>query len=408
MIFKKNCKVTLIKHIGLIWIAFFLFVACSPHVENATHIKTYKLVDFKQRELFLSTMTEDVEYIKLETLPNSLLTRGESKLFGDKLFIKNDSPSSILRFDKNGKFEKRICRIGKGPGEYIGIHDWDVSPSANNIAILDMISRKLCVYDLDGIMVGHLQYDGIVLNVYFQSNDIIIFNKVCPIGIEDYPVLESYNIKTKVRDTLLETSFLASEAPQGNRIWLNSELHRFDGNLFYSIHNNDTIFTISQKQELNPYLVINCDGLSLDNNKQTEKPIPYGFFQSHEYVFFSINPTAPTLYGINKNNGDTFYLPKDSHCLLPKAHVLGPTNNVDYINDVFYFSIRQSDTWNSLFDIIDLEEMKEKGCIKASDLSTNPFLMKLNNLLKDSNEEDNPILRIIHLVGGNNNNNNNR
>lgn len=371
-----------------------LFICCSSP-EAIKTVNSFSLEQFKQKDLLLSSIASSIEYVKLETTSESLIKDGQVKLFGDKIFVRNGSPSGILIFDRDGVYQNKISRKGKGPGEYLRIFSWDVSPNLSSVVINDMMSRKIHVYTTDGEIITAVKYDGTVNDVFFLDNERIVFNKICPEELSDYPILQSYNIKSGVRDTLLKTTYKRPKNYPQNNFGLMSYLHRFERELFITILNNDTLFRINQKQELSPYLVISSQDYS--DPHENMKWIPHTFFQSSEHVFFLTDAGNPKLHGINKMNSDFFTFPRGSHCLLPKAPVLGPVNDLDFIDPVFFFSSRQSQHWCSLLEIIDLRTMLEHGCISKKDLSSNPNLMKLQELYKSSEENDNPIVRIVHL-----------
>ena len=79
-----------------------------------------KIEDPKNDVIVTSDLIESIEYIPLETTKNSLVHSVEQSLiYNDNIYILDNFGKSILMFNKQGKFIKRIGSYGKGPKEYI-------------------------------------------------------------------------------------------------------------------------------------------------------------------------------------------------------------------------------------------------------------------------------------------------
>lgn len=101
-------------------------------------------------KMLLSDLVEDVEFVKLETTNASLLGNiCKILLFNDHLFIQtmgvDNSNALISVFDRNGKFIRKIGRIGQGPGEYRLARDIAVNDSLLFINVNWL--RKIMVYN---------------------------------------------------------------------------------------------------------------------------------------------------------------------------------------------------------------------------------------------------------------------
>ena len=78
-------------------------------------------VDITQPEknLKMSDLFSDIKYVKLETTSESLIQYINRVLdFDGNLLVVDRDNQSLLLFDKDGRFIKKIAGQGKGPGEY--------------------------------------------------------------------------------------------------------------------------------------------------------------------------------------------------------------------------------------------------------------------------------------------------
>jgi hypothetical protein len=104
------------------------------------------------KELPVSELVEDIQYIALETTPDCLLDQDISKieLFNHEIFISDYK--FIYRFDIHGKFLKKIGKQGRGPGEYasMGFQTFLIDRQNQQLLIFDFMSEKMIVYDFEG------------------------------------------------------------------------------------------------------------------------------------------------------------------------------------------------------------------------------------------------------------------
>jgi hypothetical protein len=73
----------------------------------------------------LSSIGKKIEYIPLETTPNSLIGSLNGVgldlaniVFSDSFIFISDG-EKLLQFDRSGKFIKQIGSVGRGPGQYL-------------------------------------------------------------------------------------------------------------------------------------------------------------------------------------------------------------------------------------------------------------------------------------------------
>jgi len=139
-----------------------LFISCNNNTrENNQQISKAKYIyDLKQSE---NDQTQeirigDIKYIPLETNQESLLGHVAKIMFRlNKFYIYDDVSHGIYVFDQNGKFLLRISKLGKGPGEYVQLTDFDVD-DFGNIYIWDVMTRKLIQYSPNGEIINKFYF----------------------------------------------------------------------------------------------------------------------------------------------------------------------------------------------------------------------------------------------------------
>lgn len=112
----------------------------------------YPLLPFPRQEtpVRLDDLFRGVEITPLETTEASLLSYPELlKTCRDTLFVFDRSNSSLLLFAPDGRFIRRIGRIGRGPGEYLRARDFLIDPDGRTVSLLNPIG-EIITYGFDG------------------------------------------------------------------------------------------------------------------------------------------------------------------------------------------------------------------------------------------------------------------
>ena len=135
-------------------------IIIDPHIDKEP---------FKFSEFF-----SDYAIIPLETNKEFLIQRiNEIKLVNDTFFIFDRSLKTIFLFSLNGKYISKICKLGKGPGEYLNPITFELNHQKNEIIIFDWYSQKLIRYNYHGdfiadISIGKSYFDFVEYsNSYF-------------------------------------------------------------------------------------------------------------------------------------------------------------------------------------------------------------------------------------------------
>ncbi len=97
-----------------------------------------------------------ISVIPLETDSNSVIEQISRVIpHNNRYYILDRKQSAVLIFDSNGNFEKKIQKLGVGPGEYSLLYDFNINPFTNELELLNP-RGELLSYTLDGEFISSL------------------------------------------------------------------------------------------------------------------------------------------------------------------------------------------------------------------------------------------------------------
>tara|TARA_R110001592_G_scaffold135241_2_gene351385 strand:+ start:87 stop:1262 length:1176 start_codon:yes stop_codon:yes gene_type:complete len=105
------------------------------------------------RKIKLTDLIEEIEFIRLEETPESLLgSVGDVQVVGDKfVFVGNRFKGDIFVFDSQGKLINRINRLGSSPEEYPSLKDMWVE---GDLIVVYTYQKGIKRYQLNGDFVS--------------------------------------------------------------------------------------------------------------------------------------------------------------------------------------------------------------------------------------------------------------
>ena len=103
----------------LIVCSVLLFISCgkTDSVLSGRVLDVEQMLS-KKKEVFLSELSDSMEYVLLETNDSVLLHQNAHVFYSDDSDILIRSKQFILHFNSKGDFLNRIGKIGNGPHEY--------------------------------------------------------------------------------------------------------------------------------------------------------------------------------------------------------------------------------------------------------------------------------------------------
>jgi len=141
-----NIKRRKMKKYTFLLILTVIISSCKTE-ERAT--PTVELADYSgDYVLQLNELMTDISVVKLSTSDSTLVPEGYDIHMG-KRYILILSNGSVLQFDKNGNFIRKLAKKGNGPGEISYIASFDVNDEESRLFIHSANKRGfLLVYDL--------------------------------------------------------------------------------------------------------------------------------------------------------------------------------------------------------------------------------------------------------------------
>ena len=125
---------------NLIYIPYILLLIFTTNCQNKSIQKNQEqiTVDLRQnQQVSIHDVFTKIELIPIET-NNDILIESVSKLiYKDGLFyILDKNQKCIFIINKKGQLVRKLDSVGKGPGEYGDISDFEINPYTDNIEIL--------------------------------------------------------------------------------------------------------------------------------------------------------------------------------------------------------------------------------------------------------------------------------
>jgi hypothetical protein len=170
-IYKQKCN-CLIK----IFVAALFFASCT---ESQKSIDTYVTIRVKpiENHLPISKFIDEVEYKKLQT-PKNMIIGGVEKVIvhkGDYFVRHTPSNARISVFNSEGVYKYNIGSQGRGPGEYVALHDFTINSEHDEVVITDLMLQKMHHYSLDGKYKKSNDLPIHALNISYLFNEGYIF-----------------------------------------------------------------------------------------------------------------------------------------------------------------------------------------------------------------------------------------
>ena len=159
---------------------FAIFICSCMPTSGSKGLNVIILDHFasKPEKVSLNEIANRIDYIQLETTPESLIGRiGKIQIKDNKMYILDELTESILVFNISGQFIRRIGTKGRGPGEYISIRDFALCDSV--ILVRDAGQSKVILYDTLGRLMADKMFTHTISNVAFYNG--------MPIWSRNYP-----------------------------------------------------------------------------------------------------------------------------------------------------------------------------------------------------------------------------
>ncbi|NDV46519.1 6-bladed beta-propeller [Paludibacter sp. 221] len=128
------------------------------------------------KEISLFDIFSEIEIIPLETTNESIMNDHKLKIIphDDYFYIMDKKQNSLFIFETTGKFIKKICKTGEGPGEYIVLEDFNINRFTGNLELFSTEGR-IHIYDVLGDNFIETIYLPLAYVTYFENLDENIY-----------------------------------------------------------------------------------------------------------------------------------------------------------------------------------------------------------------------------------------
>lgn len=212
----------------------------------------------KNEALLLSDFVDSVDFIKLETKNNEIISNiTKLQLFNNNIYILDRDRNSFFLFNKDGSFIEKVQNIGRGPGEYLQLVDFEVNDQGiflldypNTILHYNFDFEYLKKFNLGDVFTFTFSY---YKDEFWASNEEGSQNELFHFS--------TINKKGVAKDTFIKKKFLNKEFS-----WhLGSEFNKLDSILYFSPLFDNRIY-IANGEDVQTAYTINFGKHSFPND----------------------------------------------------------------------------------------------------------------------------------------------
>lgn len=245
------------KKITILVFCILFIVACDSKEKNA------KIISIRMEDQAeLSDFFKGYKSVILETTDNNLIGKIDKLQLDNKyIYILDKKQCEIFIFDKTGKYQRKLSKLGRAADEYLSIEDFIIYDS--NVYCLSRPNKKIFCYS----------HQGELREVYFLDdwyNNFTIVNDSLMYLYTEYSSNKGYNfILFNYRTNRVMERLDKYEKNQGYDFPL-SPFHWCDNKLFITEQFDPTIYQLTRQGKI-PFCTFDFNLLNkLPENYKTE------------------------------------------------------------------------------------------------------------------------------------------
>ena len=225
----------------ILFVSIIMLVGCSAETGKKDFPTINIDPEMAERDCLLSELATDVKVISLETNSQCIIGSFSNLLYLNDENIIYKSGNSIILFDGNGKYKKKISAVGKGPHEYSKILKARIDAINELIYIIDFNAIK--IYDFKGNFINKFATSISPSDIIkLKNNDFLV------------PVFQNYKEINRNELFLFDTSFnkirpFKSKNLEVIKVRQNyrvrGTVYHIDDAVIYTNFINDTIFKVT-------------------------------------------------------------------------------------------------------------------------------------------------------------------
>jgi hypothetical protein len=302
---RKNTQI--MKYVVGIIVLIGILSCSNKRTENFCY-SVDKLRNSHEKFFSLENIDYDISYILLEfneycpigVIENLVMTQ-------EHIFIRSDD--NLYKFDRTGRFIKRIGSKGQGVGEHNTILDFAVNEVANRILIADL-NQHVLSYDLDGQYIGRFHVESLPFHLASLDN-YVLFRTMNITGQEENKLI----VTTLNGDSVTSSSNGILYSNPGFSLYYSlKSFQKYDDELIFHQLFNDTVYTFNpHNQTLIPRYCFDFanEKLPIDELGQNKQLSQYAYLdyitETPDYIYVTIAYKGKSEnYIICKNSGNIF------------------------------------------------------------------------------------------------------
>ena len=368
----------------LTFIFSLLFIGCNKYSSKIYDKDSVNITIFSenyQEKIYYSQLFDSVKYIILDNRDDCLIGEIAKIVHYDKRFYILDVQQMILfAFSETGQFEWKIDKRGNGPGEYRYLMDFDINQ--NRLYLFDR-RNQILEYDLNGNFVK--KYEINIPGVSFLINNGHFYFYTCNSTSEtgDYSLLimDDYGQKFKNGIPITQKNLLNKCV-----IFNHSKVfYRYgDKNRFY-MPLETNVYSIAEDSISVQYRI------SINN-----KNIPENFFDRNTYEDLTNTSYAYGMHTFWENDSFLSFevmFDKRYWTVLFSKKEDKPAYGIFYDDIAYCFPSIQVSNNDFAIGFRSMYELHSEYTF-AQEIKESRENTILEDIVKNTNEEDNPVLLI--------------
>ena len=377
-------------------------VSCNNH--NQVKFSKLETIDLdkglkNKKELVLSQIATDIQYIPLETKKECLITSvSQIFTFRDRIIVFDDRQRNIYLFDNKGKFIRKIGKKGVGPGEYNEAFRVSFNEKDSTILVKD---RDNIFYGLDGTFIHKSKMFPEMGQIAFLGDNIVfsfgrpgfVLNDNFQIAICD----KNFNVHSRFIDRKSENITTKNIGKiMGNMM---NHLQYFTDTLSYWEYKYDTIFRIPDMNTCFPRYTFNYSGKQglSEHPEESQARVIEKLIETNSYIFLQLfDPSGTSAETIDN---EMIYVKKTKEILTLKFrdNIRGMINDIDGGPDVLPRKSLKDGRIYTSFSSFNLKKILLEEPYRRIKPLNSEKQKELRQITDNSKIEDNPVIMIITL-----------
>lgn len=372
--------------------AVILTLLCCSMNDNKSTTVIDILSEPESELVNISDIALDIKYVPLQTIDNEPIGMIRNIVTSNNC-IYFSTVDKVYCFDKDGKYQRMLARLGRGPEEYSNLYYFDVSQDDNTLAVIS--SHCLMLYKKEGNEYTFLKklnyYPSRIDFIPDQENILLTYGT--SIGAEPFRHL-IINLKGDTISTRPNKSRIVNSGPTLGLFFENISF-KFSNKLHFKELLNDTVFSIEPFSKIRPYLIFDTKGKIPSPKERANGQ----YFKDHmsEYAMIDNVMEVPRYLVFS------FLYQKAKHFRIydKVANKKYSINNKSWLKDnisggVGFKPIFSDDSFlYSWVGALTLKNHVDSNAFKDSIVKNSNKKLNLEKLVKSIDETDNPILIVV-------------